>query len=103
MLGRVGPEEPRVALLVHEEVRVVDLLKLKLDGLDECLRDDPRRFLSKSHRLCEICGAKLDHHRVSVAVDDLRVVLVAILTRVVRLHLVLCRLDHLPAESRDRR
>eukprot|EP00961_Rhodomonas_salina_P182831 2468429-Rhodomonas_salina.2 len=36
-LVRVGPEEGGVALLVHEQVGVVDLLELQLDRLDEVL------------------------------------------------------------------
>ena len=40
------PEHSRVPLLVHEQVREVHLLELKLDRLDEEVADVGCRFLS---------------------------------------------------------
>ena len=42
MLDGVRPEQPRVPLLVHQQVRVVALLELELDRLDERGRDARR-------------------------------------------------------------
>ena len=100
MLLRPGEVEPRVALLVDQQVGMVDLLELQLDGLDELLRDEVGRLLTELHRFEDGGDAELDHDRVCVAVDDLGVELVAIVDGVPLLHLVLGELDHLPAEGR---
>ena len=76
-----------VPLLVHQQVRVVDLLELELDRLDEAARHHVGRLLPHRHRLLQVGGPKLDHHRVGVAVHHHRVVLLPVRRRVVRLDL----------------
>lgn len=43
-LVRVGPQQPGVALLVHEQVGAVDFLKLELDGRGKTFRDEVGRL-----------------------------------------------------------
>ena len=82
---RVGAR--RVPLLVHQQIRVVDLLELEFDRLDEAARHHVGRLLPHRHRLLQVGGPKLDHHRVCVAVHHHRVVLLPVRRRVVRLDL----------------
>lgn len=43
-LVRFGPIQPSITLLANEQVREVDFLEFKLDGLDELFRDFQRSF-----------------------------------------------------------
>mmetsp|Transcript_104155 Transcript_104155/g.222546 ORF Transcript_104155/g.222546 Transcript_104155/m.222546 type:complete len:366 (+) Transcript_104155:554-1651(+) len=95
------PIEPGIALLVHEQVREVDLLELELDGLDEGGTNHVSRLLSQLHGLLDSVHSELHHHGVSVAIDDLGIVSVPLLNGVLRLHEVLGVVDHLAAEGRD--
>mmetsp|Transcript_136285 Transcript_136285/g.423493 ORF Transcript_136285/g.423493 Transcript_136285/m.423493 type:complete len:331 (+) Transcript_136285:462-1454(+) len=99
LLG-VRPIETRVALLVHQQVGAVDLLELQLDGPDEGLADHLCSLLAQAHRLLDGVRPELDHHGVGVAVDDGRVVRVAILDSVLGLDQVLRVVDHTPAKAR---
>ena len=98
---RPGEVEAGVTLLVDQQVGMINLLELELDGLDELLRDEVGRLLPELHRFDDSPDAKLDHDGIGVAVDDLGVELVAVVDGVPLLYLVLGELNHLPAEGRD--
>ena len=55
------PQHSGVSLLVHQQVREVNLFELKLDRLDEKVANVCGSFLSKSHRLFDAVSPKLDH------------------------------------------
>ena len=100
VLLRLGPVQSSVSLLADEEVREVNLLELELDRLDELGRDVLSRIraflyrsvvsglskttsltrsrLTESHGSFEIWATEADHDGISVAVDDPRVIVVAV-------------------------
>ena len=103
VLIRLCPQQARVALLADEQVRKVNLLKLQLDGLDERRADVLRSLLAQLHRLFKLRDVELDHDRVGISVDDVRVRLVPVRRRVPRLHHLLGVVNHLAAKRGSRR
>ena len=99
---RPRPEQPGVALLVHEHVREVDLLELEADGPREGLRDGDGGLPAEPHRRLEelavgahpLGAVEVDHDGVGVAVDDGRVPGVPVRLRVLPLDDGLRLVDH---------
>ena len=93
--------EAGVAFLVDQQVRIVYLLELELDGLHKLGRNVLGCLSSHFHGLGDCFDAKLDHDGVCVSVDDDRIVFGSTGAVVFALDLVLCKLDHHPSEGSD--
>mmetsp|Transcript_2133 Transcript_2133/g.4129 ORF Transcript_2133/g.4129 Transcript_2133/m.4129 type:complete len:260 (-) Transcript_2133:544-1323(-) len=105
------PQHTCVAFLVHQQVRLVHLLKLETDGLNKQLtRHQLRRLFPKLHGqlhrfpvIAVAAVAKLDHHRIGIAIHHLRVTLKAILSTVVLLNKLFRVMNHITSKRSHRR
>lgn len=107
-LVRVRVIHSRVPLLVHQQVRMIDLFELKFDRLNEELADNFSRLRSESHSLCAVVGSKQHHDGIGVSVDDVGIELERFARLFINIILVvlfddggLGGLDHLTTERSD--
>jgi len=75
---RLCPEQPRISLFVHQEIRTVNLLKLELDWLHEVLSNIVGGFFTKFHGLLNRGHSEFDHDGVRISIDYLAVEFIAI-------------------------
>ena len=103
ILLRPCPIQSRIPLLVDQQIREIDLLKLELDRSLKFCRYKVRRFTTKPHDRLQICGSELHHYGIRIAVYDLGVVLLTVIDSVVCFDFLPRPFDHCSTIGGDTR
>jgi hypothetical protein len=118
ILVKSGPIKARIALLVDQQVRVVDLFELEFywpskffchpccclctcSVGDECAVASVLILLTQLHCICKIWGAELHHYRIRITIYDFCVVLETVCFVEKGLYFNFCGFNHLSTVRGD--